>query len=66
MTQQRTIREKYKYCSLGEIDSQTFDYLKFVIPGNIYETPITDINSFLNELESFYEEFDKEKDYNVA
>lgn len=59
---QSSIKEKYRYLSLSDIDDQTFDYLSFVIPGNIYQTPIEDVNNFLNELESFYEEMEQEKD----
>lgn len=59
---QSSIKEKYRYLSLSDIDDQTFDYLSFVIPGNIYHTPIEDVNNFLNELESFYEEMEQEKD----
>ena len=58
----KSIKEKYQYCSLSEIDSYTFDYLKFVIPGDIYTTPIEDVNDFLNELEAFYEEMEKERE----
>ena len=61
-----SVKQRYQYCSLNEIDDQTFDYLRFVIPGNIYQTPIEDVNNFLNELEAYYEEFEQQKEKEVA
>ena len=53
---------KYQYNSLLDIDEETLDYLSFVIPGgDVYKTPIDDVNTFLNELDTLYEEFEREK-----
>ena len=41
----------YTYRNLREIDSFTYDYLKFVLPTPIENTPIGEINSFLTVLE---------------
>jgi hypothetical protein len=40
----------------------TFDYVSFVLPSNIYETPIEEVNEFLNGLEKFYAEIECEKE----
>ena len=53
---------KYQYNSLLDIDEETLDYLSFVIPGgDVYKTPIDDVNTFLNELDTLYEELEIEK-----
>ena len=53
---------KYQYNSLLDIDEETLDYLSFVIPGgDVYKTPIDDVNTFLNELDTLYEELEREK-----
>jgi len=45
-----------------DIDEETLDYLSFVIPGgDVYKTPIDDVNTFLNELDTLYEELEREK-----
>ena len=42
------VTPKYKYNSLIDIDSETLDYLNFVIPGgNLYATSIDDVNSII-------------------
>ena len=47
---------KYQYNSLLDIDDETLDYLSFVIPGwDVHKTPIDDVNTFLNELDTLYE-----------
>jgi len=48
----------YNYTSLQEIDTETLDYLTFVLPEPINEMCIKDINSFLTHLESYYIELD--------
>lgn len=48
----------YNYNSLQEIDSFTYDYLRFVLPDPIEETPLYEINRFLNELEKNFIELD--------
>jgi len=54
---------KYQYNSLLDIDEETLDYLSFVIPGgDVYKTPIDDVNTFLNELDTLYEELEKQKE----
>lgn len=54
---------KYQYSSLLDIDEETLDYLDFVIPGgNVYNTPIDDVNVFLNRLDNLYAEMEKEKE----
>lgn len=54
---------KYQYNSLLDIDEETLDYLSFVIPGgDVYKTPIDDVNTFLNELDTLYEEMDRQKE----
>ena len=56
------VTPKYKYNSLIDIDSETLDYLNFVIPGgNLYATSIDDVNTFLNNLDDVYAEFEREK-----
>ena len=53
---------KYQYNSLLDIDEETLDYLSFVIPGgDVYKTPIDDVNTFLNELDTLYEELEQQK-----
>ena len=45
-----------------DIDEETLDYLSFVIPGgDVHKTPIDDVNTFLNELDTLYEELEREK-----
>jgi hypothetical protein len=54
---------KYQYNSLLDIDEETLDYLSFVIPGgDVYKTPIDDVNTFLNELDTLYEELEQQKE----
>ncbi len=54
---------KYQYNSLLDIDEETLDYLSFVIPGgDVYKTPIDDVNTFLNELDILYEELEQQKE----
>ncbi len=56
------VTPKYKYNSLIDIDSETLDYLNFVIPGgNLYATSIDDVKTFLNNLDDVYAEFEREK-----
>lgn len=50
----------YTYRSLREIDSFTYDYLKFVLPNPIEDTSIEEINNFLNTLEKNFLELDNE------
>ncbi len=50
----------YTYRSLREIDSFTYDYLKFVLPDPIENTSIEEINNFLNTLEKNFIELDSE------
>ena len=50
----------YNYTNINQIDKDTFDYLKFVLPTDIYETDISEINYFLTKLESYYMELDKD------
>ena len=50
----------YTYRSLREIDSFTYDYLKFVLPTEIEDTTIEEINDFLNTLEKNFIELDNE------
>lgn len=51
----------YTYRSLREIDSFTYDYLKFVLPSPIEDTTIDEINEFLTTLEKNFIELDSEK-----
>ena len=51
----------YTYRSLREIDSFTYDYLKFVLPSPIEGTTIDEINEFLTTLEKNFIELDSEK-----
>ena len=51
----------YTYRSLREIDSFTYDYLKFVLPSPIEDTTIDEINEFLTTLEKNFIELDTEK-----
>jgi len=57
--------ETYNYQSISEIDPMTFDYVSFVLPSNIYETPIEEVNEFLNGLEKFYAEIECEKETGI-
>lgn len=50
----------YTYRSLREIDSFTYDYLKFVLPNPIEDTSIEEINNFLTTLEKNFIELDNE------
>ncbi len=53
---------KYQYNSLLDIDEETLDYLSFVLPGgDVYKTAIDDVNTFLNKLDTLYEEMEREK-----
>lgn len=52
----------YNYKSLNEIDTETFDYLSFVLPDPIEEMNISDINFFLTQLESYYIGIDTEEE----
>lgn len=50
----------YTYRSLREIDSFTYDYLKFVLPSPIEDTTIDEINEFLTTLEKNFNELDNQ------
>lgn len=52
----------YTYRSLREIDSFTYDYLKFVLPTPIEDTPIGEINYFLTQLEQNFIELDNKNE----
>lgn len=58
----------YTYRSLREIDSFTYDYLEFVLPTPIEDTPIGEINSFLTVMEKNFIELDNinEESYAMA
>lgn len=47
---------RYNYRSIKEIDHQTLDYLRFVVPENLDDMEIQDINDFLNRLEDYFVE----------
>jgi hypothetical protein len=55
-----------RYFSVYDIDSNTLDYLQYVMPGNIYTKSIEEINEFVNKLEEIYSELDQEKEREVA
>lgn len=44
----------YTYTNINQIDTETLDYLNFVLPEPVQDTPISEINRFLNTLESYY------------
>ena len=48
----------YTYNNINQIDKETLDYLKFVLPTPVEETPINEINRFLTELDKYYLELD--------
>lgn len=56
----------YTYRNLREIDSFTYDYLKFVLPTPIENTPIGEINSFLTVLEKNFIELDNKPEESYA
>jgi hypothetical protein len=48
----------YNYSNIKEIDYQTLDYLKFVVPKPIEDMDINEINEFLNKLEEHFIDLD--------
>ena len=54
------------YFSINDIDANMLEYLQYVMPGNVYNTPIDEINEFVNKLEEIYSELDQEKEREVA
>lgn len=54
--------KKYTFKSLKQIDPETIDYLKFVMPTNDLESePIENINTFLNKLDEVYSLIESER-----
>jgi len=48
----------YTYTNINQIDAETLDYLNFVLPEPVRDMSISEINRFLNALESYYTEVD--------
>ena len=49
---------RYNYRNIKEIDHQTLDYLRFVAPSPLETMDITEVNDFLNKLETYFVELD--------
>lgn len=57
---------KYNYRSLREMDFDTYDYLKFVFPKPINNTPMSEINEFLTKLDTCYLDMHSNIEYVVS
>lgn len=54
---------KYNYRSLREMDFDTYDYLKFVLPTPIEKTSMNEINEFLTMLDTCYLDMSEKQEY---
>lgn len=53
---------QYNYSSVNEIDQDTLEYLEFIAPFNVSETPVTSINLFLSKVDECFDDLDESID----